>query len=74
MHSFSDGRITDTGPLTKKRMETIDEEVNVKAMDFMERAKKADKPFFFMVEQHKNAHIYTPCRRSGWQNRIGYLC
>ena len=27
IHSFADGRITDTGPLTKKRMETIDEEV-----------------------------------------------
>jgi arylsulfatase len=27
IHSFSDGRIEDTGPLTKKRMETIDEEV-----------------------------------------------
>ena len=27
IHSFADGRITDTGPLTKKRMETIDEEI-----------------------------------------------
>ena len=27
IHSFADGKITDTGPLTKKRMETIDEEV-----------------------------------------------
>jgi arylsulfatase A-like enzyme len=34
IHSFADGRMTDTGPLTKKRMETIDEEVNVKALDF----------------------------------------
>ncbi len=40
IHSFADGRITDTGPLTKKRMETIDEEVNVKALDFMIRAKR----------------------------------
>jgi arylsulfatase A-like enzyme len=46
IHSFADGRITDTGPLTKKRMETIDEEVNAKAFDFMERAKTDDKPFF----------------------------
>ena len=46
IHSFADGRIADTGPLNKKRMETIDEEVNAKTFDFMERAKKADKPFF----------------------------
>ena len=46
IHSFADGRITDAGPLTRKRMETIDEEVNAKALDFMERAKKADKSFF----------------------------
>jgi len=45
IHSFADGRITDTGPLTKKRMETIDEEVTAKALDFMERAAKTDKPF-----------------------------
>jgi arylsulfatase len=58
IHSFSDGRITDTGPLTKKRMETIDEEVNAKAMDFMERAKKADKPFFLWWNSTK-MHIFT---------------
>ena len=46
IHSFAGGKIKDTGPLTKKRMETIDEEVNAKALDFMERAAKADKPFF----------------------------
>ncbi|MDZ7592698.1 MAG: arylsulfatase [Rubrivivax sp.] len=58
IHSFADGRITDTGPLTKKRMETIDEEVNVKALDFMERAKKADKPFF-MWWNSTRMHIFT---------------
>jgi arylsulfatase len=58
IHSFSDGRITDTGPLTKKRMETIDEEVNDKAMDFMERAAKADKPFFLWWNSTK-MHIFT---------------
>ena len=40
------GKIEDTGPLTKKRMETIDEEVLAAATDFLGRAKKADKPFF----------------------------
>ena len=58
IHSFADGRITDTGPLTRKRMETIDEEVNVKALDFMERAKKADKPFFVWWNSTR-MHIFT---------------
>jgi arylsulfatase A-like enzyme len=58
IHSFADGRISDTGPLTKKRMETIDEEVNAKAMDFMQRAKDADKPFFLWWNSTK-MHIFT---------------
>jgi arylsulfatase A-like enzyme len=58
IHSFADGRITDTGPLTKKRMETIDEEVTVKALDFMERAKQADKPFFLWWNSTR-MHIFT---------------
>ncbi len=58
IHSFADGRITDTGPLTKKRMETIDEEVNAKALDFMERAKKADKPFFLWWNSTR-MHVFT---------------
>jgi arylsulfatase A-like enzyme len=58
IHSFADGRITDTGPLTRKRMETIDEEVTAKALDFMERAKKADKPFFIWWNSTR-MHIWT---------------
>ena len=44
--SFADGKIEDTGPLTKKRMETVDDETTDAAIDFMERQVKADKPFF----------------------------
>jgi arylsulfatase A-like enzyme len=58
IHSFADGKITDTGPLTRKRMETIDEEVTAKALDFMERAKKADKPFFLWWNSTR-MHIFT---------------
>ena len=58
IHSFADGRITDTGPLTKKRMETIDEEVTAKALDFMTRAKQADKPFFIWWNSTR-MHIFT---------------
>jgi arylsulfatase len=58
IHSFADGRITDTGPLTRKRMETMDEEVTAKTLDFMERAKKADKPFFVWWNSTR-MHIFT---------------
>jgi arylsulfatase len=54
--------IKDTGPLTKKRMETIDEEVTAKALDFMERAKKADKPFF-MWWNSSRMHVFTHLKK-----------
>jgi arylsulfatase A-like enzyme len=60
IHSFADGKIEDTGPLTKKRMETVDEEVNAKALDFMDRAAKAGKPFFLWwnsTRMHINTHL-----------------
>jgi arylsulfatase A-like enzyme len=58
IHSFADGRITDTGPLTRKRMETIDEEVLEKSLDFMERAVKAKKPFFVWWNSTR-MHVFT---------------
>ncbi|MDZ4838320.1 MAG: arylsulfatase [Candidatus Melainabacteria bacterium] len=42
----ADGSVEDTGPLTKKRMLTIDDEVLVKSKDFIARQVKADTPFF----------------------------
>src|SRR5204863_242606 len=44
IHSFSDGKVEDTGPLTRKRMETIDDETTAAAIGFMEKQVKADKP------------------------------
>lgn len=41
--------IEDTGPLTKKRMETIDDDTAKLASDFIQRQSKADKPFFVWV-------------------------
>ena len=50
IHSWANGdgtqRIEDTGPLTKKRMETCDEEFRDAAIDFIERKTEADEPFF----------------------------
>jgi arylsulfatase A-like enzyme len=39
-------RIEDTGPLTKKRMETIDDDILAHGLDFIERQHAADTPFF----------------------------
>jgi len=60
IHSYADGRIEDTGPLTKKRMETIDEEVLVATQDFLSRAKKSEKPFFCWfntTRMHNFTHV-----------------
>ena len=60
IHSYANGKIIDTGPLTKKRMETIDEEVTEKTLAFMEKAKKENKPFFIWyntTRMHINTHL-----------------
>jgi len=46
MHSFADGRIEDTGPLTKKRMETVDDDVTDRAGQFIRDAHDSETPFF----------------------------
>ncbi|MGB5201858.1 MAG: arylsulfatase [Sedimenticolaceae bacterium] len=58
IHSTADGKIEDTGPLTRKRMETIDDEVTAGALDFMERAVKAKKPFFLWWNSTR-MHVFT---------------
>jgi arylsulfatase A-like enzyme len=62
IHSFADGRIESTGPLTIKRMETIDEEVTNASLDYLERAKKADKPFFLWWNSTR-MHIFTHLKK-----------
>jgi len=52
--------IEDTGPLTKKRMETIDDETSAAAMDFVDRQTKASKPFFCWfnaTRMHLRTHV-----------------
>jgi arylsulfatase len=63
IHSFADGRIEDTGPLTKKRMETIDEEVTTAALSFMDKAVKDNKPFFVWWNSTR-MHIFTHLKPS----------
>lgn len=63
IHSFAGGTIEDTGPLTKKRMETIDDEVTQKALGFMDKAAKEDKPFFLWWNSTR-MHIWTHLKPS----------
>ena len=58
IHSFADGKIEDTGPVTKKRMETIDEEFLDAALTFIDKAHEADKPFFVWFNSTR-MHIWT---------------
>jgi arylsulfatase A-like enzyme len=43
--------VKDTGPLDKKRMVTIDDDIANRAVDFIQRQTKADKPFFAWVKE-----------------------
>ncbi len=52
--------IEDTGALTKKRMETIDDETTDAAVDYMQRQVKAEKPFFCWMNttrMHLRTHV-----------------
>jgi arylsulfatase len=64
LHCKSDGKggqtIEDTGPLTKKRMETIDDEITTAALGWMETQAKAKKPFFMWYNttaMHFRTHV-----------------
>ena len=60
IHSFADGETEDTGPLTKKRMETVDEETSAAAIDFMKRQVEQGVPFFVWMNttrMHFRTHV-----------------
>ena len=72
IHSWAnaDGtqKIEDTGPLTKRRMETIDQETVVAAKDFITRAHKEGKPFFVWwngTRMHFRTHVMAEHRHKG---------
>ena len=71
IHSFADGKIEDTGPLTKKRMETIDDDTTDAAIDFIERQVKAGVPFFVWwsgTRMHFRTHVKAELRGISGQN------
>jgi arylsulfatase A-like enzyme len=63
LKSSADGKIEDTGPLTKKRMETIDDETTAACIDFLERQTRADRPFFCWMN-FTRMHLFTHVRPS----------
>jgi arylsulfatase A-like enzyme len=65
IHSYADGRIEDTGPLTKKRMETIDDETVAAAIDFIKKAHADGKPFYVWwngTRMHFRTHVKDELR------------
>lgn len=58
IHSYADGRFEDTGPLTIKRMETIDEEFLDSTLKFIDKAHKQEKPFFIWYSATR-MHVWT---------------
>lgn len=63
IQSFADGKIEDSGPLTRKRMETIDDEFLGASLKFMERAVNEQKPFFVWFNSTR-MHYYTHVKAS----------
>jgi arylsulfatase len=63
LHSFADGKIEDTGPLNRKRMETVDDETTQAAIDFMTKQVKAGQPFFVWMNTTR-MHMFTHVRES----------
>ena len=58
IHSYADGRVEDSGPLTKRRMESVDSEFLAASLDFMDRAVAQDKPFFVWFNSTR-MHYFT---------------
>ncbi|MBX7044149.1 MAG: arylsulfatase [Ignavibacteria bacterium] len=63
-------RIEDTGPLTRKRMETVDDEFAKAAKDFIKNASKNDEPFFcWFNTTHMHAFTHTKPKSKGQAGR-----
>ena len=76
LKTSADGKIEDTGPLTRKRMETIDDETSAAAIDFMQRQARANKPFFCWfnsTRMHFRTHVRAAHRdKPGLDSRTEY--
>ncbi|MFK5982828.1 MAG: sulfatase-like hydrolase/transferase, partial [Flavobacteriaceae bacterium] len=74
IHSYADGKIEDTGPLTKKRMESVDDETIAAAKKFIREAVKSGEPFFVWwngTRMHFRTHVKEEHRGLSGQNEYG---
>jgi arylsulfatase len=63
LRASADGKIEDTGPLNKKRMETIDDETTGAAIEFIKKNAQSGKPFFTWMN-FTRMHVFTHVRES----------
>jgi arylsulfatase len=74
IHSYADGKIEDTGPLTKKRMETVDDETIAAAKNFIREAVKSGEPFFVWwngTRMHFVTHVKDELKGISGQDEYG---
>ncbi|MBR0907190.1 arylsulfatase [Bradyrhizobium liaoningense] len=72
----ADGKIEDTGPLSKKRMESIDDETVAAATDFINRQKRANRPFFCWwnaTRMHFRTHVREANKNIAGPNSSEYM-
>jgi arylsulfatase A-like enzyme len=62
--------IKDTGPISRKRMATAEEELLARSLDFMDRSAKTEKPFF-LWHNTTRMHVFTRLSEK-WENKSGF--
>ena len=70
IRSRADGLVEDTGALSRKRMETIDEEFTEAAIAFIKDAHTEEKPFFVWYNSTR-MHVWTHLN-ADWDGKTGY--
>jgi arylsulfatase len=67
----ADGPTVDVGPLTVKRMETFDDEIAAKSLDYLDRRAKDGKPFF-LWHNASRMHVFIHLKKEAeGQSRAG---
>jgi arylsulfatase A-like enzyme len=70
LHTFADGRIEDTGPLTKKRMETIDDDIADRSVEYVKQQATTGEPFFLWTNfTHMHFRTHTKPESLGQAGR-----
>ncbi len=71
IHSFAGGKIIDTGPLNRKRMETIDDDIAQRAVDYIGKQKGSKEPFFMWLNfTHMHFRTHTKPESVGQSGRF----